>query len=470
MFVTGRNCWRVEQAARVSVLIDGAVYFRRLRTGLLQARRSVFIIGWDFDSRISLDPQGLDGESQPLGAFLAELVERRPELEVRILIWALATVFGPNHDAPALFEPAWQSHERIKFKLEAGYSLASAHHQKIVVIDDALAFVGGIDLTTDRWDTPEHRAEHPARRETNGAAYGPVHDLQMVVDGAAAGAVADLARHRWQIATGEAVAAEPMPAPIWLDDGPDWLSDLPVAVARTLPAHAEHPPVREIEMLVGDALQRARSWIYIESQYLAAQLVGDVLCERLSEPDGPEVVILVRACGPSWLESLIMNANRDRLLRRLKKCDRYGRLRVFCPVLGGDCETEVLLHSKLIIADGDFVKIGSSNLNNRSMGTDTECDLAIEAQHEQHRRAITLLRDTLLAEHLDATPAEVSTEVDIRGSLIRAIDALNHGERRLREFEILPHDGSDEPMTGTALLDPLEPAEPPLVGDSGPAE
>jgi hypothetical protein len=75
-----------------------------------------------------------------------------------------------------------------------------------------------------------------------------------------------------------------------------------------------------------------------------------------------------------------------------------------------------------------------------------------------------------LAEHLDATPAEVSTEVDIRGSLIRAIDALNHGERRLREFEILPHDGSDEPMTGTALLDPLEPAEPPLVGDSGPAE
>jgi phosphatidylserine/phosphatidylglycerophosphate/cardiolipin synthase-like enzyme len=195
-----------------------------------------------------------------------------------------------------------------------------------------------------------------------------------------------------------------------------------------------------------------------------------VLCERLSEPDGPEVVILVRACGPGWLESLIMNANRDRLLRRLKKCDRYGRLRVFCPVLGGDCETEVLLHSKLIIADGTFVKIGSSNLNNRSMGTDTECDLAVEAQNEQHCRAMTLLRDTLLAEHLDATPAAVSAEVNRRSSLIRAIEALNRGERCLREFEILPHEGSDEPMTGTALLDPLEPAEPPMVGDIEPAQ
>ena len=121
----------------------------------------------------------------------------------------------------------------------------------------------------------------------------------------------------------------------------------------------------------------------------------------------------------------------------------------------------MLIHSKLIIVDDVFLRIGSSNLNNRSMGLDSECDLAIEATGEEERRTIACLRDRLLAEHLETQP-DIFTEVleEAGGSLIRAIDRLNMAVRGLRPFGAMADDGPDAPAPGTGLLDPLEPFEP----------
>ena len=52
----GRNCWRIERANRLSFLIDGAAYFSAVREAIANAQRSVFILGWDIDSRIRLVP------------------------------------------------------------------------------------------------------------------------------------------------------------------------------------------------------------------------------------------------------------------------------------------------------------------------------------------------------------------------------------------------------------------------------
>jgi phosphatidylserine/phosphatidylglycerophosphate/cardiolipin synthase-like enzyme len=119
-------------------------------------------------------------------------------------------------------------------------------------------------------------------------------------------------------------------------------------------------------------------------------------------------------------------------------------------------ETDIYIHSKLIIVDDDFVRIGSSNLNNRSIALDTECDLAIEAENESHRLAIRRLRERLLAEHCGTRP-ELLARVN-ETSLIRMIDRLNHGARYLRPFE-LPDDadGPTSPLPGTRLLDPERP-------------
>src|SRR5690606_8058988 len=113
------------------------------------------------------------------------------------------------------------------------------------------------------------------------------------------------------------------------------------------------------------------------------------LAQRLSEPYGPEVAILVTCSSRGMIEQFVMASNRDRLIRGLKKADRFGRLRIMYAVVpdgnGGECE--VLIHSKVVVVDDVFVRVGSSNLNNRSEGLDTECDVAVEARTLVERQA-----------------------------------------------------------------------------------
>jgi phospholipase D1/2 len=127
----------------------------------------------------------------------------------------------------------------------------------------------------------------------------------------------------------------------------------------------------------------------------------------LRKADGPEILVIVTRESHGFLEKLMMGHNRNRLIRRLKRADRYGRLRVFFAAVsdGNGGEQEIIVHSKLIIVDDQFVRVGSSNLNNRSEGLDTEADLAIETSDPAGRRAIAALRNELIAEHLDAQPA-----------------------------------------------------------------
>src|SRR3569832_2150888 len=85
--------------------------------------------------------------------------------------------------------------------------MGGSHHQKVVVIDDQLAFAGGLDLTLGRWDTPDHVPDDPRRIELNPAPARPYHDVQVAVSGAAARALGELARERWRCATGKKLRA-----------------------------------------------------------------------------------------------------------------------------------------------------------------------------------------------------------------------------------------------------------------------
>ena len=190
----GRNCREIAVADRASALVDGSAYFASLEQALRNARRSVLIVGWDFDGRIRLRQDVDAQESPPLGELLRSLVEQRDDLCIRILIWSTSLIHAPGDMKQMLFGAPWQDHPRIRVKLDTRHPFYAAHHQKIVVVDDCIAFVGGIDLTVRRWDTPDHRIDDPDRVDPDGKAYPPVHDIQMVVDGDAARAVARVAR------------------------------------------------------------------------------------------------------------------------------------------------------------------------------------------------------------------------------------------------------------------------------------
>lgn len=459
----GRNCWRVVPADRASVLIDGAEYFTHLESTLRKAQRSIVIVGWDFDGSIRLRPDLDPKSSPPLGPLLRSLVEEKPELEIRILVWSVAVVHAPGAPGPLIFGAEWQNHPRLKLRLDKHHPLYAAHHQKVVCIDDDLAFVGGMDLTVRRWDTKDHACDNPHRLRDDGTIYDPVHDIQMVVTGPAAHSLAELAYERWKIATGEEVPHRPQPVlDPWPSDLPPHFTNTPVAIARTYPAWGVHSAVQETAALNLDALRAARRSIYIEAQYMTAPYIGDVLEQHLADPGGPEIVVIQTHESHGWAEKRVMGTNRDRLIRRLRKADRYDRLRVYYPVVpeeNGFCQ--VLVHSKLIIVDDTFLRVGSSNLNNRSIGLDTECDLAIEAVNDDTRRMIVSLRDQLLAEHLGTDPDVFSRTVsEERGSLIAAIERLNVNGRGLRPFDAMFDEGPADPAIGTSLLDPLEPFEP----------
>jgi phosphatidylserine/phosphatidylglycerophosphate/cardiolipin synthase-like enzyme len=447
----GRNCWRVEPAARAAVLTNGS-YFRALAECLKAAQRQIILIDWDLDARLVLDPGGRGPESLPLHELLRALLEARPALELRCLVWRRPLLYGANRNARPWLEWLRRRCRRFDFRLVPA-PLGRCHHQKLVAIDDRLAFAGGIDLCAGRWDRHEHAAHDPARRTPDGEPYGPVRDLQMVVDGAAAAALGELARDHWRRAAGEtlrgaaAVGAAPWPA----EAAPDF-NAVSVGIARTAPDEPAGP-VREIEALTRDAVRAARHTIYIEAQYLAARLVGDVLEERLREPDGPAVVAIVTRRSRGLLERLAMGSNRDRLLRRLRAADRHARLRVYYPCV--DRGVEMKIHSKLLVIDDRFLRVGSSNLNNRSMGADTECDLAIEGVDAASRARILAVRDRLLAELLGRPRHAVAAACRSAG-LIAAIEALNDAGR-LREMPALRESGPQLPLPGTALLDPDAP-------------
>ena len=453
-----KNAWRADAAEKLGFIVDGADYYLALKDVLPKAEKAVWIIGWDFDPDIRLDPRNSE---ERLGAFLLSLVEAKPELEIRILVWAMGPIYS-GKSLKLFSESGWSSHERIHLRFDSRHPLRGSHHQKIVVVDDRLAFVGGIDLTARRWDDQSHAASNPLRVSPDGTPYDPVHDLQAAVTGDAARDLGDLARRRWARATGEKQSRVAVPGELWPVNVDLALAGCQVALSLTEPGRGTRKSKRQAMRLTLDALSSAKQHIYMETQYLAFFGIADCLTRRLAEINGPEVVIVLTRASHGFIEKLIMGGNRDRLIRRLKRADRHGRLKVMYPVVPKDdgSEQDVLIHSKLLIIDDRFIRIGSSNLNNRSEGLDTEADLGVESGNESCSRSIAALRDTLLAEHLDATEDAVNEAMTRTGSLIRTIGELNVKPRGLRDMVVSVAEGEVEPVWGTDIADPARPFRP----------
>ncbi len=464
--VEGQSCWRRLPARRVSFLVDGQDYFAAFKAAFERAERQVLILGWDFHRQTRLTPDA-PGEAAELelAPFLHDVVKRRPSLEVRILDWDFAMLYVLEREPLPRFQLDWYRRSRLRRHLDGDHPTGASHHQKVIVIDDRVAFCGGLDLTVRRWDTREHAAVDPRRVDPAGRHYPPFHDVQVLLDGPAATALGDLARERWRRATGER-----LPRPGGKDRGDPWppdvrpdLRDVRVGIARTEPAWRGRPAVREVERLFLDAVAAARRSIYIEAQYFTSDAVGDALARRLAEADGPEVVIVAPSACVGWVEETALGALRARLLRRLRAADAHGRLRAVHPVVPAPTDGErvpVQVHSKVLVVDDRHLHLGSANLSNRSMGLDTECDLAIDAADDPAAGpAIARFRDGLLAEHLGASVEAVEAVRRETGSLLAVLERLGGGERALVPIEQEPEPWVDEMLPDQALLDPTGPYE-----------
>jgi phosphatidylserine/phosphatidylglycerophosphate/cardiolipin synthase-like enzyme/uncharacterized membrane protein YdjX (TVP38/TMEM64 family) len=460
ILVPGRNCWRTERAERLGFIVDAADYYRAFQWAASRAEKSVYIAAWDINSRTRLD-RGR-GEEVQLGDFLNRLAARNPELEIHILSWDFSVIYVMEREILPLFNLGWKTHPRVRFRMDGEHPVGASQHQKIVVVDDVLAFCGGIDFTKNRWDTPEHRPDDPRRINPEGKAYRPFHDVQAAVSGPAAAALGDLFRERWYRATGKALSRPTGGRTSLWPDGTDFaLEDVDVGIARTFPAYRGNPEVREVWALYEDAIASARRTIYMENQYLTSRAVTRALSESLSAASGPEVVLVLPGKSDGWLEQSTMDHLRRRILQHLRRVDRNGRLRVYKPVLDRS-GTEPVVHAKVMIVDDRLIRVGSSNLSNRSMGLDSECDLAVDATEDSRvEEAAGGFRNRLLAEHLGKKTREVEEAWRESGSLIRTIEGLRGGARTLEPLRIEEGGAAREAelLSDIPFVDPERPAE-----------
>jgi phospholipase D1/2 len=455
----GYNCCAVARAERVALLVDAEAYFRAFYQAALRAKRSITILGWDFNSqtRLHFDPIPEGGPPALLGDFLNYLVRRRRRLRINVLNWDYPMVFGADREFPPLYGFGWKPSRRVRLHYDDTHPVAGSQHQKIVLIDDAVAFSGGIDLTVKRWDTSEHVPNDP-RRVAYGKPYPPFHDVMIAVDGEAAHALANIARERWRLATGgklRPVIADHDPWPPALE--PE-LRGVDVGIARTMPPRGETPAVREVEALYLDMIAAARKELYIENQYFTAPRIAAALQKRLAEPDGPEIVVVLRLLSHGWLEEHTMHVLRTGLIQRLKTADRHGRFHVYYPHIEGlapGCCLDV--HSKVMVVDDRLLRVGSANLCNRSMGMDTECDVLIESRGEPEVAAVIRnFRDRLIAEHLGVALNAFQEALGKAGSLHQAIAALPNDKRTLRELNNIKA-WPEALVNIAAVADPEEP-------------
>ena len=464
------SVWRFVRASRAHVVIDAAGYFNLLHEAMLAARERIMLLGWDFDTRVRLGsgrrwwhPPRRSLYPERLGGFVVWLVRRRRSLRVLVLRWSFGAAKVLLRGSMLIDLLRWAANRRIFFRLDSALPMGCSHHEKVVVIDDSLAACGGIDITFARWDTAEHRDDDPRRRSPMGLRYRPWHDLAMLVEGEAAAALGELARERWLGARG-GVYAGLLPCrqrrtALWPQGLAAEFTDVEIGIARTRAPWRGAPAIREVEALFLKHIAEARRFIYIESQYFASRVIAEALAMRLGEPAPPEIILVTSVSAHSWLQRQAMNTARVRLLQSLASIDHADRLRAFAPVTAGGIP--IYVHAKLMIVDDAILRVGSANLNNRSMGLDSECDLFIDAARPGNGHvgpAIARLRYRLIAEHCGLSTEQVAEALTV-GDMRDVVASLAGTGRRLVPLPLRRLSQTQKALADSTLLDPERPED-----------
>lgn len=420
---------------QLDVLIDGAQALPAIAEALAGARSSVWIAGWFLTPTFGLTR---DEAATRLRDLLAQLAER---VDVLVLLWAGAPVplFTPTRATVRGVRDELTRGSNVRCALDSRERPMHCHHEKLVIVDGEVAFVGGIDLTSlggDRFDA----SQHPLR---DGIGW---HDVATRLKGPA---VADVAAHfaaRWSEVTAESLDPPPSPAAA--------AGEHTVQLVRTIPEQryrfAPRGDFRILETYTR-ALRAARRLIYLESQFLwSAELVA-ILAEKLRNPPHEDfrLVVLLPAHPNNGADS-----TRGQL-GVLAQADAGNHRFLATTILArtGGLSGPLYVHAKVAIVDDEWMTVGSANLNDHSLFNDSEMNV-VTCDAELARA--TRLR--LWSEHLECAPESIEGDpARVVDELWRPIATEQHA-RRCRD-EPLTHRLLELPgvsRRSRALLGPLD--------------
>lgn len=414
ILVPGRNCRGIYDAERSGLLVDGRNYYRAFFDAASRARHYILIAGWQFERSMPLlrgSEQKAAGADVRMGPFLNMLCQKNPDLRIFILMWDFSAIVALRKEWFNKLVFDLTANERIHFRFDNRHAVGASHHQKLVVIDGVLAFVGGLDFSANGWDDRKHGAEN-AERILAGEQFEPHHDIQSVHTGPVAWELSKLFRERWIHAGGQEIA---LPPPSYRFGAPI-RRVLPVAAKKTAVSITQAQtlvpilaPVKEIRHLYRDAIAAAEKLIFIETQYFSSQAVYQALKERMTDRTRPcpEIMLIIPKRLHTFMEDISLSGIQARMLRSLTEIAernkrQFGVYYSTSPGSGDEEEKTTYIHSKLLLVDDRFLTVGSANITNRSMGMDTELNVTWEAASTDQQdliRSIRRVRVNLLAEH-----------------------------------------------------------------------
>ncbi len=458
LFREGDTCWRQDRVSHAAVIVDCANYYRALHESICQARYSVFILGWDIDSRIEL-LRGKDKKQTSCPSRLFELLQWKaretPGIQIYLNRWDYSFAMAGDREGLSLIRWKLHSPENIHYCLDSMVPIGACHHQKIIVIDDEIAFCGGMDIALIRWDRRQHKPFNRLRKDPGGTyapiteqEFGPYHDIQVIYAGPMVRHFAEWARKRWQIATGkEAIlprrGEEHHVPPIWPESVARHFCDIRGGIALTMPRLSHQPGHREIEPLYLEMIQRAKRFIYIENQYLTCTRIADALRQQLEQQPHLRILMVSSRDPQGVFERLVLWYGRYHFRKRLERGDMKQRIVLAYPACrDGTLEKPVHIHSKLMIVDDSLLRVGSANLNQRSMGMDSECDVTLEASTNEHYRTIAAIRNDLIREHTGMPLKQIERVVQGEEPLQTVLHEVHESQQHLRQIDDSAYRGS----------------------------
>lgn len=349
---------RPRDGCQLDVLIDGASALPAIFEALLQARSHIHVAGWHLSPDFGLTR---DTGALRLRDLLAELAER---VDVRVLLWAGAPlpVFTPSRAEVGRVRQELTRASRVRCALDSNERPMHCHHEKLVIVDGEVAFVGGIDLTSlggDRFDTNDHpMSSHLGWHDVASRMRGPV--------------VADVEAHfigRWIEAGGERVEAPAIPAPAGRHT---------LQIVRTLPEKIyQFAPRGDFRILEAytRALRSARRFVYLESQFLWSPQVVDILAEKLRKPPCEEFRVLVVLPAKPNNGADTTRGQLGVLAAADDGCERF--LATTISARSGGLTGPLYVHGKVGIVDDAWLTVGSANLNEHSLFNDSEMNVVV---------------------------------------------------------------------------------------------
>jgi phospholipase D1/2 len=197
----GRNCRGIYDMGETGILIDVRNYYRAFYHPSKMARRYILIAGWQFDRDVQLlrgkDRRQARGDVRLL-PFLNQLCDHNQELHVYVLAWDFSALFALDREWFQDWIIKWTANERLHFRFDSHHAIGASHHQKLVVIDGSLAFVGGLNICANRWDDRPHSSENPDRINPEGFSHEPYHDIRSYHTGPVAWELAKPFQRRWE--------------------------------------------------------------------------------------------------------------------------------------------------------------------------------------------------------------------------------------------------------------------------------